>query len=492
MITLERQTRNNGFADADVVSRGSRLHGPTCDQEICLASLEELATCIRQKRLSPVEVTEAVLRRIDRLQPGFNAFITVMGEQAISAAARATDQIAGGHYRGPLHGVPVALKDVFASRGVRTTAGSKILRDWIPAEDSAVAFRLRQRGAVIVGKLGMHEYALGTTSDNPHFGAVRNPWDSNRVPGGSSGGSAVAVSTGMVFGALGSDTGGSIRIPASECGCVGVKPTYGRVSVRGMVPLAWSLDHAGPLTRTVRDAAIMLQALAGYDPGDPASSSQPVPDWLANIDLGASRLRIGLPQNHFWTQVEGEIADLLTAALDTLSAAGATLVETQFPDAELYSSVVGQIVAVEAAAYHAANYAERKGDYGGIGATLEYGASVPAPEYAKSIRVLHEARSRADMALDGVDVLAVPTMPAPPPTFDEIRSGNYRKRRTVFTSLLDLTGQPVVTVPCGLTSGGLPTGISFVGRWWDEAGVLRAARAYEITRGPFVPPVEGT
>lgn len=460
------------------------------DADLCLLSIEDLANEIREKRVSPVDATRAVLAQIERLQPQLNAFITVTAEQALADAREAEREVAAGQYRGPLHGVPIALKDLYATKGVRTTAGSTILADWIPGEDAHVVTNLRDAGAIFVGKLNMHEWAFGTSSDNPHFGAVRNPWNPECVPGGSSGGSAVATATGMAYATLGSDTGGSIRIPASECGCVGLMPTYGRVSLRHVVPLSWSLDHAGPLTRTVRDAAIMLRAIAGHDPLDPTTERQPVPDLLNDIERGPNGLRIGVPRNHFWNNLDPEIHALVRSAIDALEGAGAHVIDTEFANAERYTSSTGPIILVEAFAYHAKRYGERKSDYG-IGPLLDAGAGVTATAYANAVRVMQQARAgEADAALDGVDILAVPTMPAPPPTIAEVRDPLYDVRRTVFTSLLDLTGQPVITVPCGLTSTGLPTGISFVARRWDELSALRAARAYEIVRGPFpTPPV---
>lgn len=458
------------------------------EDRLCALSLEEVSAEIRTGHASPVEVVEAVLARIGRLQPRLNAFITVTADQALTQAEAAEREIAHHGWRGVLQGVPMAYKDLFATNGVRTTAGSKVLTDWVPGHDAEVVSGLSAAGAICVGKLGMHEFAYGTTSDNPHYGPIRNPWDPERIPGGSSGGSAVATTTGMAFATMGSDTGGSIRIPASDCGCVGVMPTYGRVSLGGVVPLSWSLDHVGPLTRTVRDGAVVLQVIAGHDPLDPSTQPWPVPDFLDRIEDGPSGLRIGVPRNHFWDDIDDEIGALVRAAILALEAAGARIVETEFADAELYSRTVGTIVDAEAAAYHSDNYPVRQSDYG-IADTLRRAGDVSATAYAKALQVMQRARAgAADSALDGVDVLAVPTMQRPPPTIEQVRAPDYRGRRTRYTSLLDLTGQPVVTVPCGLTAARWPTGISFVARAWHEADALRAARAYEQVRGPFPSP----
>ena len=268
-------------------------------------TLEDAAIAVRERRVSPAELTEACLARIEAIEPRLNAFVTVTADLARAQAREAHAEIAAGRYRGPLHGIPVAVKDLFATKGTRTTAGSRILADWTPDEDATVVRRLREAGAVLLGKLGLHEFAYGISSVNPHFGDVRNPWDTTKIPGGSSGGSAVAVVAGEAYAALGSDTGGSIRIPASLCGCVGLKPTFGRASLFGAVPLSWSLDHPGPLARTVRDVAVATSAIAGYDPRDPISANRPVPDLLVGIDAGPQRLRVGVPTAHVWDRGPG-------------------------------------------------------------------------------------------------------------------------------------------------------------------------------------------
>ena len=283
-------------------------------REVAFLPLAALADRLRRRELSPVEVTRAYLDRIAMLDPQLTAFITVTAEQALADAAAAEREIAGGGYRGPLHGVPLAIKDLFHTAGVRTTAGSKILADFVPAEDATVVARLRAAGALSLGKTNLEEFAYGATSINPHHGACCNPWDPARIAGGSSGGSAAAVAAGLCSGALGTDSGGSIRQPSALCGLVGLKPTYGRVSRHGVVPLSWSQDHVGPMARTVRDAALLLQALAGHDPRDPASSSAPVPDYLAGLEGGVRGLRLGLPSDFFFTRVEPAVEAAVWAA----------------------------------------------------------------------------------------------------------------------------------------------------------------------------------
>lgn len=453
--------------------------------DLCTRTLEETASDIAARRLSPVEVTRAVLQRIERVNPRLNAYLTVMADQALADAEAAEREIAGGRYRGPLHGIPVGVKDLFATAGVRTTAGSKILADWVPDYDATVVTQLRDAGAVILGKLGLHEWAFGTTSANVHFGVIRNPWDVKRVPGGSSGGSGAAVSAGLAFAAMGSDTGGSIRIPASLCGNVGLMPTYGRSSLYGAVPLSWSMDHPGPLARTVRDAAIVLQATSGRDARDPATKDQPVPDFLAQSETGPKGLRVGVPRQHFWDGLNPDVERLVRAAASELADAGAEVREIDWPDALRYTIYSGTIIIAEAAAYHAENFKSRRADYSDqVAGLLEAGAAVKVTTYIDAMRVMQEARGgAADAALDGVDVLLTPTLRETAAEIDSVK--NEDAGRTAFMSLVDLTGQPAISVPCGLTAGGLPVGVQLIARQWDEATLIRAARAYELVRGPF-------
>jgi len=286
------------------------------DQELCFLTVAEQSRLIGEKEVSPVEVVGSVLRQIERIDGQVNAYITVMAESAMSDAREAESEIARGAYRGPLHGVPIALKDLLHTRGVRTTAGSEIMRDFVPAEDAAVVASLREAGAVLVGKTGMHEFAFGTINTNPHFGDVHNPWDLERVTGGSSGGSAAAVAAAMCSAALGTDTGGSIRIPAAFCGVLGIKPTFGRVSRHGVVPLSSSLDTVGPLARTALDAALLLQAIAGWDARDPDSSQEPVPDYAASLRQAVSGLRVAVLREYVDDPAEPDVLAAFQVALE--------------------------------------------------------------------------------------------------------------------------------------------------------------------------------
>lgn len=465
----------------------------TANTELCVLSLEDAARLVASKQVSPVELTDATLARVASLNPALNAFITVTEEQARAAAREAEREIAAGRYRGPLHGIPVAVKDLFATKGVRTTAGSKILRDWVPDYDATVVTKLSEAGAVGLGKLGLHEFAFGTTSDNVHFGAVRNPWNLDHVPGGSSGGSGAATAAGLAFATLGSDTGGSIRIPAAACGCVGLMPTYGRASLYGAVPLSWSLDHPGPLTRTVRDAAIVLRAISGHDPLDLTTDARPVPDWLDGAERGPRGLRIGVPKQYFFDNLAPDIERLVRKALGDLESAGASLREVDWPQLSTYVGPTTAVMFAEASAYHAPHFPARRDDYGAqVAFLLDLGLKTTGVQYVQGYRLMQEVRGgAADAVLDGVDVLAVPTMPVAAPTIESARQQDPALRMAAFTGAFDFTGQPAISVPCGLTPDGLPAGIMFAGRRWDEASVVRAGRAYEQVRGPFAAPSVG-
>jgi aspartyl-tRNA(Asn)/glutamyl-tRNA(Gln) amidotransferase subunit A len=460
--------------------------------DVCLLSLEDVARRIAAKDVSPVEVTEAVLARIEALNPKLNAFITVTRDHALDQARATEREIAAGTYRGALHGVPIGVKDLFATKGVRTTAGSKILADWVPDFDATVVTKLNDAGAVNVGKLGLHEFAYGTTSDNVHYGAIHNPWNLDHVPGGSSGGSGAATAAGLAYATMGSDTGGSIRMPAAACGCVGFMPTYGRASLYGAVPLSWTLDHPGPLTRTVRDAAIVMQTISGADPLDRSTEDRPVPDWLDGIERGPQGLRIGLPKQHFWENLEPDVERLARKAIADLESAGASVREVEWPQIADYNRSFVAVMFAEASAYHAPNFPSRRADYGAqVASLLDIGLAITGVQYVEGLRFLQEQRrGAADAVLDGVDVLAVPSMPVAPPTIEASRNADPGARMAVFTSIFDLSGQPAISVPCGLTSAGLPASIMFAARRWDEASALRAARAYEQIRGEFpAPPV---
>ncbi|HET9477123.1 MAG TPA: amidase [Dehalococcoidia bacterium] len=443
-------------------------------------TIAEAAPLIRDRKLSPVELTDACLARIEAVESKLNAFITVTREEARAAAETAAGEIARGEYRGPLHGIPVALKDLFATAGIRTTAGSPILADNIPATDSDPAARLRAAGAVLVGKLNLHEFACGATGVNPHYGPCRNPWDTSRITGGSSSGSGASVASGECLAALGTDTGGSIRIPASLCGVTGIKPTFGRVSRRGVIPLSWSLDHVGPLARCVEDAAIVLQAIAGHDSEDASSSTEPVPDYSAGLRDEVKGLRIGVPREFFFDNVDPEVEAAVRTAVGVLEALGASVSEVGLPLIAEAPAAVTAIMLPEALAYHRKWMEERPDDYGeDVRYRLELGATFLAVHHVQAQRLREMIAGRwRDEVFDRIDLLAMPSTMAPAfPIERSDLSVTFSLIRN--TNPLNLLGIPAISVPCGFTTNSLPIGLQLAGRWWDEATVFRAAFAYE-------------
>ncbi len=449
--------------------------------ELTRLSITEAADLIRTKKLSPVELTEACLQRIDDLDARLRAYITVTRQEALDAAQQAASAVAGGNYTGPLHGIPLALKDLFDTAGIRTTAGSKIMADRVPAEDAEVTARLKVAGAVILGKLNMHEFAYGATGVNPHYGATLNPWDPTRISGGSSSGSGAAVAAGMALGALGTDTGGSVRIPSALCGITGLKPTYGRVSLRGVVPLSTSLDHVGPMARSAADAAIILKAIAGHDPDDETSSEEPVPDYAKLLEgRGLKGLRIGVPHEHFFDDIEVEVAAAVRGAISTLEELGAPVSDVSLPHIEKAPVAVGALMLSEALAYHRRWLAERPHDYGeDVRRRLEMGLPYTDASQAEAnrLRSLMIAEWR-EKVFDRVDLLVVPTTPVPAP---RLEAGDLQATLNLirFTNPFNLTGLPAISVPCGFTRDGLPIGLQLVGRWFEEGTVLGAAQAYQ-------------
>lgn len=440
-------------------------------------SLEEISARIRSGDVSAEETVRACLERIERLDPQLGAFITVTGEAALDAA-RAADRAT--EKGGPLRGVPVALKDLFDTAGVPTTAGSKIFADRVPSENAEVVRRLLERGAIVIGKTNLHEWAFGVTTQNPHFGPTRNPWDLSRIPGGSSGGSGAALAAGLCYGALGSDTGGSIRIPASLCGIVGLKPTFGRVSVRGSVPLAWSLDHAGPMARTVRDVALLYAAIAGFDAEDPTSAEREVGDPLAEIEDGVRGLRLGLPRQHFFAGTEPEIVSAVREAARILEREGAVVEEIDLPRTDALLPTQTAIIGTEAASFHRERMRERPQDFGpDVLERLRRGEKVTGAEYVLARRAQLEIRHAWIRALGGYAAVLTPTTAIAAPPADGEDALAQAARLTARTSPFNLTGLPAISVPCGLTSERLPVGLQIASGPWMESTILRIARAHE-------------
>jgi len=449
--------------------------------DLTALSVSDAGELLRVRKVSPVELTNACLARIDRLNPALNAFITVTASQALADARAAEADIARGRRRGPLHGIPVALKDLFDTAGVKTTAGSAVFADRVPSQDAEVVRRLKQAGAILLGKLNMHEFAYGDTSAISHFGPVRNPWDRQRISGGSSGGSAAAVAAKLCYGALGSDTGGSIRQPSAYCGIVGLKPTYGLVSTSGVVPLSWSLDHVGPMCRSVADAAVLLQAIAGYDPADTNSIDAATPDYSKALTQKVSAFRIGVPRAVFYEGLDPEIEHAVTDALQVI---GRLTASTR--DVELPSYRTLPVVGAEAYAFHAPYVTKTPELYQrATRDRIEGGSRVSATAYIEGRRELERLRRAVAAVFVTVDLLVTPTTPILPQTVEEaLNNPTVPPPGGVAPSLrntqpFDIFGLPTISIPCGFSRTGLPIGLQITGPRLGEPQVLALARAFE-------------
>ncbi len=449
----------------------------TVSDEIAYATIRDLGTRYRKREISPVEVTRALLERIEKLDPILHAFVTLTADRALEDARTAEVALRRGD-ESPLLGIPVAHKDIYLTRGIRTTGGSALFADWIPDEDSTVVRRWQEAGTVLLGKLITHEFAFGIQFPGHKFPAARNPWNLDHIPGGSSSGSGAALAAGLVTGATGSDTGGSIRGPAAFCGLAGIKPTYGRASRAGVMTLSWTLDHTGPLARTVEDCAYLLQAMAGHDPADPASSTVPVDDYLAPLRRGVSGLRIGVPRNYFFEGVDTEVQRAFEDALDTLRKLGAEVRDVRIPSMQSAHSFLLILVA-EAFAYHERDLRERPELYGEIARErLLSGALVTASEYTQAQRIRAEMCAETAEVMREVDVLATPTTPKPATPFTTAYDPELGFPRSNMAPF-NLTGLPTLALPCGFSASGLPLSLQLSGRPFEEATVLRVGHAYE-------------
>jgi aspartyl-tRNA(Asn)/glutamyl-tRNA(Gln) amidotransferase subunit A len=443
-------------------------------------TIAEAAARIREGVLSPVELTAAHLERIEQLQPVLNAFITVIADHALAAAETAQAEIGRGDYRGPLHGIPIALKDLYETRGIRTTAGSSFLAEHVPGTDCAVAERLNAAGAVLLGKLNMHEWAYGITNVNAHYGPCRNPWDTARIPGGSSGGSSAALAAGLCMGSMGSDTRGSIRIPAALCGVAGLKPSYGRVSLRGVIPLSWNLDHAGPMARTVEDVALLLQAVAGYDPADPFAVDAPGADFLADLDAGVAGWRVALPVDDYFTHAAPEVLAAVDAAAQVFEGLGASVHRIDLGWLAEAGRASRVMLGADAAAFHRERLANHPERFGPVElARLRRDSDASAADYARLRFVQASATHRLGQFFESHDLLILPATPLPAVRIDALGVADQEYNWTQFTAPFNMTGVPALSVPCGFTAEGLPIGLQIVGPAWSEALVLRAGYAYE-------------
>ena len=471
--------------------------------DISNLTIRQLSKLIASRDVSCLEVVDAIIQRIEKLNPKLNAFITILDESARMQAKQADLLIEQGKYLGPLHGIPISLKDLIYVKGVRSTSGSKILADFVPDYDSTITNKLVQAGAIIIGTNNLHEFASGITNINPHYGSTRNPWDINRMSGGSSGGSAVAVSAGMSFGSIGTDTSGSIRVPSSLCGIFGLKPTYGRVSKHGIMPLAPSIDHVGPLARSAWDIAALLQVISGYDELDPSSASTPVPDYLQEISSSfdaqnsndnshnndnSKKFKVGIPKQFFFDIIEPKVKEVFDIFVERLRGWG--IASISFVDVDETGKIFDTwrpIRLSESAAIHSEWMVSRREEYGeDVLRMLEKGLEIGAVNY---INALHKWRQQIRYAflkaLFRCDALLVPSTIIPAPFLDQEEVTIEQQTLEVYLCLIrlmtvfDITGLPALSVPAGFVNSNLPVGIQIVGRPFDEAGILKIAYAYE-------------
>ena len=459
------------------------------DSELITLTISELAPRIKAKEISPVELTEAALAQVDRLQPTLNSFITILHERARSQAKEQEAALMRGEYRGPLHGIPIGIKDNIATAGIRTTVGTKVLADHVPTEDAFVVSRCQDAGAIILGKENMEEFAAGSTSNNPHYGAVHNPWDLDRIPGGSSGGGGANVAASATFASLGTDLGGSVRGPANFCGVVGLKQTFGRVSQRGLMVTSFNGDHIGPITRSVRDSALMLQTIAGYDPLDPSTVPVPVPDYTALLGDGLTGLKMGIPTNYYFDLVDTEVEAAVRRAINALAELGVEAREVAIPTME-YAGALRIAGMADSIVTHEPYIEQGRDDYGPnvLYRTLA-GQFVLGRDYSKALKVQRLIKEDYARVLQEVDFLVTPSSPvAAWPIASETVSldgveypvrGPGAGMTSRCTSPSNATGLPAMSLPCGFTEAGLPIGLQLIGRPFEEQLLFRAADAYE-------------
>lgn len=456
------------------------------NDDISSWSLAGLSHAIREKEVSPVEVTRHLLERIQAIDPELNAYITVAADEALATASRLEEELTAGNVRGALHGVPVGLKDIIYTRGLRTTMGSESFRDYVPDYDAAVVEKLKAAGTIIVGKLNTHQFAYGPTGDRSYFGPVRNPHDASKISGGSSSGAGAAVASGLCYAAVGTDTGGSVRIPASCCGIVGMKPTFGRVSKHGIYPLGWTLDHPGPMTRTVEDNGLLLGVLSGYDKRDPYSAQRDTEDFTRKLDRSLEGGVIGVPSAFYFDNVEPEVESRVRDAIEALRGMGARVREIDLPRVEEILSAQRTILMGEAFAVHYERLREAPDQYEEeVKHRLLAGEAIQAREYINAQQLKHVAIREFDQALEEVDVLASPTLPVLPTDIDQREINVYgagehvRSALTRLTGPTNLNGFPSLSVPCGFSESGLPIGLQLMGRAFDEASLYQYGRAFE-------------
>jgi aspartyl-tRNA(Asn)/glutamyl-tRNA(Gln) amidotransferase subunit A len=454
--------------------------------DILWLGITELAGKLKALEISPVDVVESCLSRIEEMNPRLNAFVTVTANEARRAAKRDEDEIRTGRYRGSLHGIPLAIKDIVDTAGVRTTYGSAIFRDNVPERDAVVVSRLKEAGAIVLGKTNTHEFALGVTTNNAHYGATRNPWAPDRIPGGSSGGSAAAVASFMCYGAVGTDTGGSIRIPSAFCGLTGLKPTYGRVSTTGVFPLASGLDHVGPITRSAIDAAIMLQAMAGFDPTDPRSLNSPVPEFIQDLGEPVSGAKIAVSSDLIPEAMDPEVESAYKAAISKIEDIGGKILETRVKTSHLIEQVSTRLLLAEAAAQHAELLRKHSDMYGAnIIDRFRAGQKITTTEYIGALRDNDQIRRETELIFEDVDFLLTPSVQILPPKIGEDKVMIGTKELDIipccvrFTRLANITGIPAIVLPYGYSRSGLPLSIQLMAPRLHEKELLRFSYALE-------------
>jgi aspartyl-tRNA(Asn)/glutamyl-tRNA(Gln) amidotransferase subunit A len=472
-----REFLKSSLATGTLMVLGSAVFGKSHD--LLSLSLEEASRLVQKKSVSPVELTRSCLERIERLNPKLNAFITVTAERALAQARELEMEVQHGRWRGPLHGIPVGLKDNIDTAGVRTTLASAVFKDRIPSVDAEVVRRLKAAGAVLLGKQNLHEVAFGTTSAVSYFGPVHNPWQLDRIAGGSSGGSAAAVAAGLCFGAVGTDAGGSIRVPSAACGIVGLKPTYGLVGMRGGGESGWwSMNHVGPMCRSVADVAVLLSAMAGYDPDDSTSINTPIPDYTIALRAKVSALRLGIPRAAFYDKLDPEIEAAMSNAFAVLRRLTASVREVSFkPISEMISP---NIVLAENYAFHEPYFMKTPQLYHAtIRRNLQQGSRVATAAYIQSRRQLDEARRATGAVFSKLDLLITPTTAVPTPTIEDAVRLGIELELIRNTTPFNVYGLPTISVPCGFMRSGLPIGMQISGPRLGEAKVLALAYAYE-------------
>jgi len=452
-------------------------------------TISELAPRVRNKDISPVELTEAALAEADRLQPKLNSFITLLHDQAMAQARESERALSQGIYRGPLHGIPIGLKDNLATAGITTTVGSKVLENHVPEVDAEVVVRCRNAGAIFIGKENLEEFAAGATSNNPHYGAVHNPWRLDHIPGGSSGGGGANVASGITFASLGTDLGGSVRLPGTFCGVVGLKQTYGRVSQRGLMVTSFNGDHIGPMTRSVADSALMLQVLAGNDSLDPSTVPVPVPDYSAFLGKGLKGLKMGVPSNHYFDLLDGEVESAVRRSISALEELGASLHEVSLPAME-YIGAMRISAMADGVVTHEQYLKNNREAYGPdvLYRTIP-GQFVLGKDYSKSLKVQRLIQEEYLRVLNQVDFLVTPTAPISAPQIDATHvtiQGDEHKVRgpgsgfiSRNTSPLNAVGLPAISVPCGVNQMGLPIGVQFIAAPFGEGLLFQIADSYE-------------